>query len=115
MIATVPCGSIQSIDADGYIYAPDCSGGLRIMTAPNPTSSTMTVQVVDESGRPSANPNKKFYELQLTDKLGTVLIKQKYNNGTNQAAINLSGLQADIYLLRVWDGKKWTIKSVVKN
>jgi hypothetical protein len=116
VVATNSCGSFQSIDEDGYIFAPDCSGGrgLRIITSPNPTSNTMIVQVVDESGKPSVNQNKKFYELQLTDKLGTVLRQQKYNKGTNQAAINLSGLQADLYFLRVWDGKKWTTKTVVK-
>ncbi len=115
VVATNPCGSFQSIDEDGYIFAPDCSGGgLKIMISPNPTSSTISVQVVDELGKPSANPNKKFYELQLTDKFGTVLRHQKYTNGTNQAAINLNDLRAELYYLRVWDGKKWTTKSVLK-
>jgi len=114
VIVTNPCGTLQSIDAEGYLYAPSCISGLRVMTSPNPTSNTVTVRAVDESGKTSTNPTEKIYELQLVDKQGNLKQKQKYNNGTNQATINLVNLQADVYFLRIWDGKVWTTTSLIK-
>ena len=84
------------------------------MTSPNPTSNTVTVRAVDESGKTSTNPTEKIYELQLVDKQGNLKQKQKYNNGTNQATINLVNLQADENFLRIWDGKVWTAISLIK-
>ena len=114
VIVSNPCGTLQSIDAEGYLYAPSCNSGLRVMTSPNPSSNTMTIRTVDESGQPSIDPNEKFYELQLANKQGNIVRQQKYNTGRNQATINLSNLQADVYYLRLWNGKEWTTTSVIK-
>ena len=84
------------------------------MVSPNPTSSTMTVQVVDEKGVLSKDPKEKFYELQITDKIGAVKKQFKYASGLKQTNINLSTLPSDLYFLRIWDGKIWTSMEIIK-
>jgi len=114
VIATNPCGSLQSIDADGYLFAPLCSGML-ILATPNPASSNIDVQVVDDQGELSTIPGQKIYELQVVDKLGTLRKQYKFPGGIKQTNINISSLATDIYILLAYDGTIWTSIEIVKN
>jgi hypothetical protein len=114
VIVTNPCGNTQSIDADGYTYAPACSGGLRILVTPNPTTSTMTVQTVNESGQPTTDDDYKFYEIRVVSKTGAILKQYKFTGGTNKTSINLSNLLSGLYMLLVWNGEEWESVEIIK-
>jgi hypothetical protein len=114
VIVTTPCGTIQSVDADGYIFAPSCSG-LRVMASPNPTYSSMNVQVVNEKGQISTNPNEKVYKLEVVDKLGIIRKQYKFKDGIKQTSVNISNLPSDIYILRAFDGTDWISMQIIKN
>jgi hypothetical protein len=118
VIVTNPCGSIQSIDADGYIYAPPCSGGgggARIVASPNPANGIMTVQFEKEKGQILKDLNERIYELQVIDKLGIIHKQYKFTGGVKKTNINISNLHPDIYFLRVFDGTNWTSIQIIKN
>jgi len=114
VIVTNPCGNKQSIDADGYIFAPSCSG-LRVSATPNPTNNTMSIKVVNQQGLISADPNEKIYKLQVVDKLGTTHKEYKFSGGLKQTNINIGNLHSDIYILRIFDGTEWTSIQIIKN
>ena len=116
VIVTNPCGNKQSIDAEGYIFAASCTNGgnLKVTTFPNPTLSNFSVLLIGDNGQVSSATNENIFETELVNKMGTVLQKAKYSQGTKQVLINLSTLSPDVYILRIWDGKEWTSVIVIK-
>ena len=110
--AVTNCGT--SNRANKGVYAKCSSGGLSFTASPNPTYSSMSVQLTDAKGQASTDPAQKFYELQVTDKLGTVKKQYKYAGGVKQTSIDLSTLPADLYILRLWDGKAWSSLEIIK-
>ena len=116
VIATTPCGSLQSINEDGYLFAPSCIGGgnLKITTFPNPTSSNFSILLIGDNGQISSATNENILETELVNKMGTVLQKAKYTQGTKQVSLNIATLSPDVYILRIWDGKEWSSVSVIK-
>jgi len=98
--------------ATKYVQVNNCGYGFT--ASPNPTNNTLTVQAVDGKGQPSKDPAQKFYELQITDKSGVIKKQFKYAGGLQQTSINLSPLPANLYFLRVWDGKAWTSLQIFK-
>jgi hypothetical protein len=116
VIVTTPCGALQSINEDGYLFAPSCIGGgsLKITTFPNPTTSNFSVVLIGDNGQITSATNENIIKTELVNKVGTVLQKAKYAQGTKQVSINISTLSPDVYILRIWDGKEWSVVSVVK-
>ncbi len=125
-LTTVPCDtyilvSAEAVNACGTSIKANrgvsvrCSGGGMMFTAsPNPVNTTTSVTVVDEKGELSRNSKEKFYELQLTDKFGAVKKQVKFAGGVQQAKIDLSMLPADLYFIRIWDGKGWSSLQILK-
>ncbi len=68
--------------------------------SPNPASTEITVKTDTSS----------ILKIDIMDKMGN--IKKSFNYGTmrNNAVISISDLPADIYTIRVFDGRQWSAK-----
>ncbi len=109
VIVTNPCGTSQSINEDGYLYAPDCTNedGLRMSISPNPTTGDLQIETTDET--------TSIQEIQVADKLNNLKKKIKLGANIKKQKINISELPADVYIIRIYDGKTWVSKKVIKN
>lgn len=87
----------------------DCTdnGGHRFSVSPNPTTGDVQIEAIDKK--------TDIKEIEITDKFGGIKKKNKLSGGTKKFKINMAELPADIYFIRIYDGKGWTSKRVIKN
>ena len=117
VIATNACGNKQSIIEEGLIFASSCSGGggnLRIAASPNPANSIISVEIMDDSKDKLINKKEKIFEIQLLDKMGVTRKQIKYSGGMVKINIALDNVESNIYVLRVFNGKQWISKQIIK-
>jgi hypothetical protein len=101
-------GPIATLD----IFVNDnCGGGGFgfFAVSPNPTTGDVQVETT------STDKTTTIKEIQVTDKFGNLKKKIKLNTGIKKHKINISELPADVYIIRIYDGKTWTSKKVIKN
>ncbi len=116
VVATNPCGSIVSINEDGYIWASSCYGELTqsIKASPNPTKGNIILELINKQPLKSTLNSTDILEVQISNKFAVILIKKVFGKGTKQVNINLSNLNPDIYIVKVWNGIDWISSQIVK-
>ncbi|MBX9785475.1 MAG: T9SS type A sorting domain-containing protein [Chitinophagaceae bacterium] len=83
-----------------------CEEGLRAISVfPNPSIGLLQIKL---------NENKPFYEIRVKDKSGSMKFVKRFAIGVNNTQIDISQLPPDIYILEVYDGKKWIFSKVIK-
>lgn len=83
---------------------PSSCGGGQLRLSPNPTSSTLTVEALN---------NNEFTQIRIVDKMGK--IKKQYNYAaTKKVTINVSDLPADVYRIQAFNNNNWTTISFIK-
>jgi lysyl endopeptidase len=85
--------------------------------APNPVGSELNIFIDDgklrsQNIRKSADQNIR--QVMIMDRFGNVLRQQKYTGNTRKATLNVSGLATDMYVVRIFDGKKWSSSKFLK-
>jgi len=93
-----------------------CTNDEMFMLSPNPAHTSLTVKLSDETVQ-SENVKSKgtgIKEIQLTDKMGNVLKRYVYSGTDKQVTIDVSALKADIYYIKLFNGKQWKGKSFIK-
>jgi hypothetical protein len=93
-----------------------CTNDEMFMLSPNPANTSLTVKLSDET---VLSENVKgngtgIKEIQLTDKIGNVLKRYVYSGTDKQVTIDVSTLKADIYYIKLFNGKQWIGKSFMK-
>jgi len=88
---------------ESYFIVADCSGsGFAI--SPNPATDNVKID-----GR---KENKKIKEVQIIDKLGNIKKLVKYAGEQKLVNLSISGLPADLYYVKIFDGQKWESKKL---
>jgi hypothetical protein len=85
--------------------------------APNPASDNLTIYVDDEKLKQQKIKKSSEMVIQqatIMDKFGKMLMQQKYPQNTTRVTLNTSNLSPDVYVLRIYDGKKWTSIKFIK-
>lgn len=90
-------------------FAPDIE--LKLSLSPNPAKATMLVSLVE---RVDITKRKDVEELWITDRLGNVRFKQKYNAGQKNVSINISPLPPGIYAVVASHGKSQVSEKFIK-
>jgi hypothetical protein len=107
--ATNQCGSISrtvNITADD----PSCGGGFyRFSASPNPTTGDVQIEAT------GTDKTTTIKEIQVTDKFGNVKKIIKLSTNPKKHKISIADLPADTYIIRIYDGKTWTSKKVIKS
>ncbi len=107
MTASNTCGSFStnySFRADNVICFTEAESkdSLSIITMqPNPTSGKFVVTLQSQKA------NTSITEIVIRNKEGVLIFRQKYNNKQKTQRIILPTLSTDIYLVEIFDGRKW--------
>jgi hypothetical protein len=87
----------------------DCDGGGSTTTrvSPNPTTGQIIIAINPK------NIGLSIKEYIIKNKMGKVFAKQKLSNDVNQYSLNIASLPNDIYLIDIFDGKKWNTHKII--
>jgi hypothetical protein len=75
--------------------------------SPNPSKEKVTVSVDTENSLKDA-PQSLIYAIKITDFFGTCGETFEYKTGTSSVNIPLQNFNSGLYILSVFDGKKWS-------
>lgn len=118
VIATNICGTVQTIDAEGYMYFPACSSSSRIAASkltkvtelaifPNPVHNTLSITI------PSDSMNISYTFIRISDLQGKLIKKVAVVNERN--TIDISSIVNGVYVVEIADDKRRIVKKIVKN
>ena len=116
VIATNPCGTLQSIDAEGYLYAPSC---MNFSYYPNPANTQLTVSYApsalntSDGVEPMPSSEIKQFEAELYDYKGNKVRTSKNKLNEKDIVINTQDLPNGTYFLHIIDGKEVTKKQII--
>ncbi|MDB5191787.1 MAG: hypothetical protein JWQ96_1350 [Segetibacter sp.] len=103
------CGTSSRSHANAYVPCDN------FRMSPNPATTSFTVEAVttDEqtAGKTSRQNANTIHKILLTDKMGTVLKEYKYT-ASQKVTISISDLKADLYVVRIFNGKNWVSKQL---
>lgn len=86
--------------------------GWGFTASPNPANNSVEVALDEQTVK--NDRTMSIREIHVTDKLGNVVKQFKYGTGNKRTSLNISSLKSDVYFLRVFNGKEWKSKSIVK-
>ena len=99
-----------------YTFVAQSSFLLYRLT-PNPADADLTVSVDEEkirSGQISSAADQDIQRVVIVDGFGRIVRQQNYPQHTKKATINTSGLVTGMYVVRIFDGKKWSTMKFIK-
>jgi len=113
LTSTNACGSYSH----DYTFIADGPCGLEAMAAPeeetsllaspNPTSGALTLKLTSKD-------DASIREVIIINKLERPMKRIVVNGKTLTHNINISELPPDVYIIRVFDGKRWHSQKIVK-
>lgn len=101
---TNPCGTGASYSANTYIVCG--TGGPMFTISPNPATDNITI-----NGR---QKNKVVQEIQVIDKFGVVKKVVRHSSKQKNTVFSISDLPRGIYFIKIFDGKNWESKQLLK-
>jgi hypothetical protein len=84
---------------------------------PNPASSGVTISTVEDSTAGSSGSVKRtkpIGSVRVVDRFGRTVARQTYSGETLEARIDISGLPAGLYIIRVNEGAEEESHTLVK-
>lgn len=92
----------------------------RFSVYPNPVSNTLSISSTKNSATISKkqsnqekNTGNLIRQLQIINKNGKIVKQYNYGSGIQSISVDISGLNADLYMLRIFDGKSWHTSKIV--
>lgn len=107
VVATTTCGDIQSIDAEGLLYAAPCAA-LRIAISPNPSSGLISLNYDEELSNPEVRNNFKVFDL-----IGNLVYERNYTIFGKKQDLDLSKLKKGNYMLKITNGKEESTFNII--
>lgn len=105
--ATGPCGTYNVNFTSSAVYA---GGGFTV--APNPSRDYVIVSRDNQTLSKGGSQNL-IYVIKITDRFGTVRKSFEYKPGITSIRISFPELSSGLYLISVFDGKKWMSKPLI--
>lgn len=102
------CGATKQDGVTVYSYCSEYG----FTMSPNPARETVTVKSTKQTLAKNSSPDL-IYAIKITDRFGTVQKSLQYKSGVESAKISLSGLKAGMYILSVFDNKKWSSQTLI--
>jgi hypothetical protein len=85
--------------------------------SPNPSVSETSVYIDEEilkQRKVVKSPDQSIHEVMVYDRLGKLMMHRKYNGGLRKVTLNTSNLKPDVYIARIFNGKKWMSVKFIK-
>ncbi|RBL88196.1 hypothetical protein DF182_16475 [Chitinophaga flava] len=94
-----------------FYKTPGASKMLQVEASPVPAANTLSVSLIEQQPAQAItlrkNTTTNMSRIQVLDKMGNLKIDRQLPTQTGNASLDVSGLSNDIYILKVFDGKKW--------
>ena len=74
--------------------------------SPNPSTNTITV---------ASKGFGTIEEIRVKDKFGNSRVTKRFANKSSSVLLDISFLPSDIYIVEIFDGKKWHAEKIIKN
>ncbi|PJE47939.1 MAG: hypothetical protein CUR34_00205 [Sediminibacterium sp.] len=87
----------------------DCNNFRMFSASPNPTTGDVQIE------NTSTDKSSVIKEIQVTDKYGNLKRQFKVFGSPKKYNISIRELPADVYIIRIYDGKTWISRKVFKN
>lgn len=107
LMATGPCGAYNVNFTSTAVYA---GGGFTV--APNPSRDYVTVSGNNQTLSKGGSQNL-IYAIKITDRFGAIRKSFEYKPGITSIRISFPELSSGLYLISVFDGKKWTSQPLI--
>jgi hypothetical protein len=87
----------------------------QIVLSPNPTNNTLQITLSENEINKKIKSQSSITEVRIIDKLGSLVLTQKYPVGNNRVNVNISSLKMDVYTIAIYNGKTWATEKFIKN
>jgi hypothetical protein len=98
------CGRGGGLIINGVVCGSGSEEAFRV--SPNPASSNIQIQSIDKK--------TLIKEIRILDKMSSIRKQFKYSLENTSITLNIADLASDIYYIQIFDGKKWTTKTISK-
>lgn len=95
-------------------------GPQNFSVTPNPASGSVRIEMSDvmEDNRPHnmrkiSKPIGFIQHVQVVDKMGNLIMDRKFPDMTKMTTLDVSSLRSDLYILRVFNGLRWSGKQIL--
>lgn len=102
------CGVAKQDGVTVYSYCSEYSFTL----SPNPARETVTVKTNKQTLAKNSSPDL-IYAIMITDRFGNIQKSVQYKPGVESTKISLSGLKAGMYILSVFNNKRWSSQTLI--
>jgi serine protease len=85
-----------------------CSG---FVLSPNPASGEVTIE--EDPATKVAGASLEIQQVEIVDRMGIVVQRRSLGNGNTKTTLGIRALKNDVYVVRIFDGKKWHFKQLV--
>lgn len=102
--AMTECG----MGSELYTFIAEDFNYFRI--SPNPSRSETTVYIDEDALKAKKilkSRDQSIREIMVYDRLGNLVLQRRYNNDLRKVSLNTSNLKPDVYIARIFNGKKW--------
>ena len=76
------------------------------MVAPNPSTDFVTVSTDNAAAAKTAS-STSIYSIKITDRMGSVRKLIEYKTPVKSSSISITGIEAGIYSISIFDGTQW--------
>lgn len=133
LTASNSCGTLYydfTFYTSNYTYLMYDGGESEYRLSPNPAQDVLAVAVNTEKTKEKSvavnsekSKDKKLAglsvgsdikEIHILDKMGNLKQKQTFVQGSKKININVSKLKADVYVIRIFNGKEWKTMQFIK-
>ncbi|HXR85166.1 MAG TPA: trypsin-like peptidase domain-containing protein [Hanamia sp.] len=98
-----------------YQTIKNCNSTSGVTVSPNPASNSINVALSPATvGNKLKSLASSITQIQVTDKIGTIIKEYKYDNAASNRTLDISGLKLDVYFIKVFDGSQWQSTSFIK-
>ena len=89
---------------------------LKVQASPVPAINKLNVSLGNADNKQTIQARKsaaKISRVQVVDKMGNIKIDRTFGGNISDVAVDVSGLLNDIYIVKVFDGKKWWSRQII--
>ncbi len=90
---------------------PMIAVGSGISLSPNPANNTLQVSLNGTTGKAE---KRNISQIDIFDKLGNRILRYKYGQNQMTANLDISTLNPDVYMIKVFDGQTWATDKFIK-
>lgn len=97
-----------------FSYSGD--GYPNYLVSPNPANNVIKIEAIAKKDKDNSiltSIKKPIKEIQLVDKMGTLILKKTFGSQIFDVTFPVNHLKNDVYILKVFDGEVWYSQKII--